>query len=74
MISSWAETYVGQLYLADISVPPELSTRLGLVVPAIIAHTTIWDFPNNYRYSLLLGAPTVIRTRVSASGGQRSIH
>lgn len=33
--------YVGELYLADISVPPQLYTRLGIEVPPIFTHDTI---------------------------------
>jgi NAD(P)H-hydrate epimerase len=36
-----ARRYVGELYLADISVPPELYIRLGLVVPPLFQEDTI---------------------------------
>jgi NAD(P)H-hydrate epimerase len=36
-----ASATVGELYLADISVPPQLYTRLGIEVPAIFNHDTI---------------------------------
>jgi NAD(P)H-hydrate epimerase len=36
-----ARHYVGQLYLADISVPPELYQRLGLQVPPLFAEESI---------------------------------
>lgn len=36
-----AKPYVGELYLADISMPPELYTRLGIEMPAIFAHDSI---------------------------------
>lgn len=33
--------YVGELYLADISVPPQLYSRLGIEIPPIFNHDTI---------------------------------
>lgn len=36
-----ASEYVGDLYLADISVPPELYARLGIEAPHLFAHDTI---------------------------------
>jgi NAD(P)H-hydrate epimerase len=36
-----AEAFVGDLYLADISVPPRLYARLGIDVPPIFIHDTI---------------------------------
>jgi NAD(P)H-hydrate epimerase len=36
-----ASEYVGDLYLADISVPPDLYARLGIEVPRLFAHGTI---------------------------------
>lgn len=36
-----AKTYVGNLFLADISVPPELYKRLGVKVGAVFARGTI---------------------------------
>ncbi len=35
------ETYVGELYLADISVPPSLYSRMGLEVPPIFGESEI---------------------------------
>lgn len=35
------KSYVGELYLADISVPPQLYTRLGIDVPKIFIHDSI---------------------------------
>jgi NAD(P)H-hydrate epimerase len=39
-----AKPYVGELYLADISVPPQLYTRLGIDVLPIFTHDTIVKF------------------------------
>jgi NAD(P)H-hydrate epimerase len=36
-----AKPFVGELYLADISVPPEVYTRLGIEMPVIFAHDSI---------------------------------
>lgn len=36
-----AAEYVGQLYLADIGVPPELYPRIGIQVPGLFAKDTI---------------------------------
>lgn len=36
-----AAAYVGDLYLADISVPPQLYTRLGIEIPVIYHRDTI---------------------------------
>lgn len=36
-----AIAYVGDLYLADISVPPQLYTRLGIEMPRLFGHETI---------------------------------
>lgn len=41
LVAFEATPYVGQLYLADISVPPQLYTRLGIELPAIFIHDTI---------------------------------
>jgi NAD(P)H-hydrate epimerase len=36
-----AKKYVGDLYLADISVPPELYARMGIIVPSLFAKSDI---------------------------------
>jgi NAD(P)H-hydrate epimerase len=36
-----AAAYVGDLYLADISIPPQLYTRIGIENPPIFHHNTI---------------------------------
>ncbi len=41
LADSDALPYVGELYLADISVPPELYARLGIDVPPIFSQETI---------------------------------
>jgi NAD(P)H-hydrate epimerase len=41
LLAPAAREACGQLYLADISVPPELYTRLGLDVPPLFARDTI---------------------------------
>ncbi len=41
LIAPEALAYVGDLYLADISVPPQLYTRLGIEMPCIFIHDTI---------------------------------
>jgi NAD(P)H-hydrate epimerase len=41
LMSPEASEYVGDLYLADISVPPELYARLGIEAPHLFAHDTI---------------------------------
>lgn len=41
LLSPGARRAVGQLYLADISVPPELYSRLGLDVPPLFAADTV---------------------------------
>jgi len=41
LIGAAARTFVGDLYLADISVPPELYARLGLAVPALFSTDTL---------------------------------
>lgn len=41
LFSAEARSYVGDLYLADISVPAELYRRLGIEVPNIFEHDTI---------------------------------
>ncbi|GAB4467388.1 MAG: hypothetical protein Kow0070_30700 [Anaerolineales bacterium] len=43
-----AAPYVGELYLADISVPPELYARMGISVPPLFAESEIIPVP---RYS-----------------------
>ena len=37
LLQSSALAYVGELYLADIGVPPDLHARLGLSVPPLFA-------------------------------------
>lgn len=41
LLASEARPYVGELYLADISVPPELYRRIGLVVPPLFQSDAI---------------------------------
>jgi NAD(P)H-hydrate epimerase len=41
LVTPQAASYVGDLYLADISVPPQLYTRLGIEIPPIFSHDTI---------------------------------
>ena len=41
LLASQAVPYVGELYLADISVPPELYQRLGIKIGHIFAEDTI---------------------------------
>jgi NAD(P)H-hydrate epimerase len=41
LISAKAAPYIGELYLADISVPPQLYEKLGIEIPAIFIHDTI---------------------------------
>jgi NAD(P)H-hydrate epimerase len=41
LMTSQAKPYVGELYLADISVPPELYRRIGVEVPNLFAEDTI---------------------------------
>jgi NAD(P)H-hydrate epimerase len=36
-----AKPFIGDLFLADISVPPELYRRIGLVVPPLFVSDTI---------------------------------
>ncbi|MCK6584943.1 MAG: hypothetical protein L6Q49_17750 [Anaerolineales bacterium] len=36
-----AKKHVGKLYLADISVPPELYARMGIIVPSLFAESDI---------------------------------
>lgn len=38
--TSEASEYVGDLYLADISVPPQLYSRLGIKIPSIFIYDT----------------------------------
>ncbi len=40
-----AAVYVGDLYLADISVPPQLYARMGVEIPPIFFHHTIVKIP-----------------------------
>ena len=41
LLTTAAQAAVGELYLADISVPPELFTRLDLIVPPLFANGTL---------------------------------
>ena len=41
LLTPAAQSVVGDLYLADISVPPELYRRLGLEVPPLFVHNPI---------------------------------
>jgi hypothetical protein len=41
LLTSQASPYVGELYLADISVPPGLYQRLGIELGPIFAEDTI---------------------------------
>jgi NAD(P)H-hydrate epimerase len=41
LFSAKAATYIGELYLADISVPPQLYEKLGIEVPAIFNYGPI---------------------------------
>ena len=41
LLTSQASPHVGELYLADISVPPELYHRIGVEVPNLFAEDTI---------------------------------
>jgi NAD(P)H-hydrate epimerase len=41
LVSVKAAPYIGKLYLADISVPPQLYEKLGIEIPAIFIHDTI---------------------------------
>ena len=41
LLTAQAQSYVGDLYLADISVPPELYLRLGVEVPNLFENDTI---------------------------------
>ena len=41
LLTPEAQSVVGDLYLADISVPPELYRRLGLEVPPLFVHNPI---------------------------------
>jgi NAD(P)H-hydrate epimerase len=41
LLTPQAASYVGDLYLADISVPPQLYARLGIVVPPIFNHDAV---------------------------------
>jgi NAD(P)H-hydrate epimerase len=41
LLSTLASQYVGELYLGDISVPPELYQRLGIKIGPIFAEDTI---------------------------------
>ncbi len=36
-----AKPYVGELYLADISIPPELYAKMGIAVPSLFAESNI---------------------------------
>lgn len=41
LLTPQASAYVGELYLADISVPPQLYARLGIEVPPVFTRETI---------------------------------
>lgn len=41
LLAPQAAPYVGELYLADISVPPELYAKMGIVVPPLFAESDI---------------------------------
>ena len=41
LIAPAARPFVGELYLADISVPPALYAQLGLAVPALFSADTL---------------------------------
>ncbi|MDL1943630.1 NAD(P)H-hydrate epimerase [Chloroflexi bacterium CFX2] len=41
LLNPEAKKYVGELYLADISVPPELYANMGIVVPPLFAESDI---------------------------------
>lgn len=41
LLTSESKLFMGDLYLADIGVPPQLYTRLGIEIPPIFAHNTI---------------------------------
>jgi NAD(P)H-hydrate epimerase len=41
LLTRQAKNYVGELYLADISVPPELYLHLGIEVPNLFASDSI---------------------------------
>jgi NAD(P)H-hydrate epimerase len=41
LLSPEARKFVGDLYLADISVPPELYAKMGIVVPPLFAESDI---------------------------------
>ena len=41
LVAAEAIAYVGDLYLADISVPPQLYTKLGIEIPPNFTHDTI---------------------------------
>jgi NAD(P)H-hydrate epimerase len=41
LMTPQAKPFIGDLYLADISVPPQLYTRLGIEIPPIFNHEAI---------------------------------
>lgn len=41
LLNTEAKKYVGELYLADIGVPPELYANMGIVVPPLFAESDI---------------------------------
>jgi NAD(P)H-hydrate epimerase len=41
LLNPQSATYVGDLYLADISVPPELYARMGIIVPPLFADSDL---------------------------------
>lgn len=47
LVSEKASPYVGELYLADISVPPQLYEKLSIEIPAIFIHDTIIKIRKN---------------------------
>lgn len=41
LLNPQAATFVGDLYVADISVPPELYTKLGITIPLLFAESDL---------------------------------
>jgi NAD(P)H-hydrate epimerase len=41
LLNPQAKPYVGELYLADISIPPELYAKMGIAVPSLFAESNI---------------------------------
>jgi NAD(P)H-hydrate epimerase len=50
LVNNGSEKYVGDLYLADISVPPLLYCQLGLEVPAIFSQNSIVLYKNKKKW------------------------